>query len=66
MRDGIRLRSGGVILGKVSFFMGKAMDDFIKGFIKGAKETPRGFFSPLIAVWRLLISTTESLIRSND
>lgn len=39
------------------------MNDFIKGFIKGAKETPRGFFAPAVAVWRLLVSTTESLIR---
>lgn len=39
------------------------MKDFIEGFVKGAKETPRGFFAPAVAVWRLLVSTTESLIR---
>ena len=39
------------------------MNDFIEGFVKGAKETPRGFFAPAVAVWRLLVSTTESLIR---
>lgn len=37
------------------------MNDFVKGFIKGAKETPRGFFAPLVAVWRLLLTVTESL-----
>jgi hypothetical protein len=38
------------------------MNDFMKGFIKGAKETPRGFFAPAIAIWRLLVNTTESLL----
>lgn len=38
------------------------MNAFIRGFIKGAKETPRGFFAPAIAVWRLLLDTTESLV----
>ena len=36
---------------------------FKQGFIKGAKETPRAFFSPAIAIWRLLMTTTESLIK---
>jgi len=39
------------------------MKDFLDGFIKGAKETPRAFFAPAIAVWRLLVSTTNSLLR---
>ncbi len=38
------------------------MSDFIEGFIKGAKETPRIFFAPAIAVWCLLYDTTESLV----
>lgn len=38
------------------------MNDFLKGFIKGAKETPRGYFAPLIALWRLLVVATESQI----
>lgn len=37
------------------------MNSFLKGFIKGAKETPKGFFAPAIAIWRLLVGTTESL-----
>lgn len=36
------------------------MHDFIQGFVKGAKETPKGFFAPAIAVWRLLFEVTES------
>jgi hypothetical protein len=28
------------------------MSEFLQGFIKGAKETPRGFFAPAIALWR--------------
>jgi hypothetical protein len=38
------------------------MNDFLQGFIKGAKETPRGYFAPLVAVWRLLLTVTESLV----
>ncbi len=37
------------------------MNDFMQGFVKGAKETPRIFFAPLIAIWRLLISASESV-----
>ncbi|MBY0576719.1 MAG: hypothetical protein K2P67_09020 [Gallionellaceae bacterium] len=36
---------------------------FLQGFIKGAKETPRGFFAPAIAAWSLLISTADSLVK---
>lgn len=38
------------------------MKDFIEGFMKGAKETPRGFFAPAVALWCVLIQTTESLL----
>lgn len=38
------------------------MTQFFEGFIKGARETPRAYFAPAIALWRLLLSTTESLI----
>jgi len=38
-------------------------NDFVQGFIKGAKETPRLFFAPAVAIWRLLLNTTESLIK---
>ena len=34
---------------------------FTQGFMKGAKETPKMFFAPAIAIWRLLINTNESL-----
>jgi len=39
------------------------MRDFADGFIQGAMETPRAFFTPAIAVWRLLLHTTESLVQ---
>lgn len=39
------------------------MNDFLQGFVKGAKETPRGFFAPAIAIWRLLVGVTESLTK---
>lgn len=40
---------------------GDAMNEFLQGFIKGAKETPKGFFAPAIAIWRLLVEVSESL-----
>lgn len=42
------------------------MNEFMQGFIKGAKETPKGFFAPAVAIWRLLISVTDSLLRKKD
>lgn len=39
------------------------MNDFIQGFVKGAKETPRMFFAPAIAVWRLLVGVSDSLTK---
>lgn len=39
------------------------MNDFLQGFVKGAKETPKGFFAPAIAIWRLLVGVTESLTK---
>jgi len=41
------------------------MHDFLNGFIAGAKHTPRAYFAPLIAVWMLLVSTTDSLLRKD-
>ena len=38
------------------------MNILLKAFIKGAHETPKAYFAPLIAIWRLLLKTTESLI----
>lgn len=38
------------------------MNDLFQGFIKGAREAPRAYFTPLIALWRLLYGTTEDLI----
>jgi len=35
---------------------------FWKGFLKGAKETPKAYFAPAVAIWRLLRDTTDSLI----
>lgn len=42
------------------------MNSFLQGFIKGAKETPRGYFAPAIAVWRLLLGVTNSLIKKHQ
>jgi len=40
------------------------MNDFLVGFLKGARETPRAYFAPAIAVWRILVTVTESLLGS--
>jgi len=42
------------------------MNAFIEGFVKAAKETPKGYFSPLVAVWLLLVNTTDSLLAGNQ
>lgn len=42
------------------------MNEFIKGFIEGAKETPRGYFAPLVAIWWLLSRTTDALLKRTD
>lgn len=42
------------------------MSDFLSGFFQGAKETPRAFFAPAIAVWRLLVDSTESLLNQEE
>lgn len=46
--------------------MADYLNAFMRGFIKGAKETPRGFFAPMVAVWRLLLGITESLVASQE
>ena len=42
------------------------MNDFVQGFMKGAKETPLGFFAPAIAIWRLLVGVTNSLTKQKS
>lgn len=42
------------------------MSDFIRGLIQGAKETPAGYFAPAVAVWHLLLRTTESLLATRE
>ena len=39
------------------------MNEFLAGLIKGAKETPIGYFAPAIALWRLLVGVSESLTK---
>lgn len=36
--------------------------DFIKGFLYGARATPAAYFAPAVAIWRLLLNSTESVI----
>ena len=40
------------------------MKEFWEGFVSGAKETPWAFFAPAVAIWRLLLETTEDLTRT--
>lgn len=42
------------------------MSDLLRGFIKGAKETPRGYFAPAVALWQLLVDTTDSLLNQEE
>lgn len=32
---------------------------FAEGFIRGMKETPRGFFAPVIVMWKWLDRVTD-------
>jgi len=38
------------------------MNDFLQGFVKGARVTPRVFFAPVVAIWRMLYTVAESLV----
>ena len=38
------------------------MKEFLTGFITGAKETPKGFFAPAVAIWLLLLETSRRLL----
>ena len=40
------------------------MKDLLEGFVSGVKETPRAFFAPVVAIWRVLLETTKELISS--
>lgn len=42
------------------------MSELVNGFIAGAKETPRGFFAPIVAIWTLLVNVTDSLVHSDQ
>lgn len=39
------------------------MTEFLEGFMKGARETPKGYFAPAIALWRCLVGVSESLTK---
>jgi len=39
------------------------IDAFIQGFTHAIKESPKAFFAPAIAVWRILFNVTESMIK---
>ena len=42
------------------------MKEFFDGFICGVKETPRAFFAPAVAIWRVLLDTTEQLLSAEN
>ena len=44
----------------------KTVKEFFDGFICGVKETPRAFFAPAVALWRVLLETTEQLIATEN
>ena len=39
------------------------MRDFIQGFMKGVRETPRGFFAPAVMLCRLFIRTYDTALQ---
>lgn len=42
------------------------MEAFTRGFIAGVKDAPKIFFAPVIAIWLLLVSTTDSLLNKKQ
>lgn len=40
----------------------KLMRDILDAFVQGAKETPVGFFSPVVGLWRMLFAQTDRAI----
>jgi len=42
--------------------MNEFLSAFIQGFVKGAKETPRGFFAPAIYLWQRIVKMYDSVI----
>ena len=42
------------------------MKELFDGFICGVKETPRAFFAPAVALWRVLLDTTEYLLSAEN
>jgi len=38
------------------------MSEFWAGFLAAARETPRGFFAPAVALWRLLAAAWRYLV----
>ncbi len=42
------------------------MHDFIEGFVNGARQTPRAFFAPAIALWRLVVWIFNYMMRLTD
>lgn len=51
---------------KKLWVFGDYVGHFVKGFLHGAKETPKGLFAPAIALWRLLVSVTDSLMEKDS
>lgn len=39
---------------------------FRTGFVEGARETPRGFFAPALAIFRWIFSATEKELHRRD
>ena len=42
------------------------MKEFWEGFVSGAMETPRAFFAPAVALWRVLLETTDQLLTAEN
>ena len=40
--------------------------DFKSGFVQGAKETPRGFFAPIIALFRWMSQVTDEVMKDTE
>ncbi|HDS0947584.1 TPA: hypothetical protein QDZ34_000097 [Stenotrophomonas maltophilia] len=38
------------------------MQEMLRAFVQGARETPAGFFSPIVGMWRIMSTQTDRAI----
>jgi hypothetical protein len=53
-------------INKRSMAMNDNFKDFKSGFVQGARETPRGLFAPIIALFRWMNGVTDEVMKDKE